>query len=94
MAKVAKTIELRRIGNTIGFELLIDGEVFPWSINREPVEVTNLCPRGQALYEVRIGIFADQAIGTDEFNEQLLDEADSHRVRWADDRDLRIEAAA
>jgi hypothetical protein len=84
---LAKTIEIRRKGNTSGFALFIDGLEFPWHIERQDVELINMDP----LYVLRIGILAEQVTGADEFNEQLAEESDSSRVRYADARDLRIE---
>lgn len=89
-----KRAEIRRKGDMAGFELLLDGEVFPWHIEREAVDV--VCLTGDSAdpwYALRFGvIIGGPVIGADEFNAYLDDEADRSRVRRADQRDIVLGA--
>jgi hypothetical protein len=84
-----KYAEIRRIeGRTSGFELVLDGVVFPWHIERQDVEVTDLF-NDDTMHVLRIGIIIDgPVIGAEAFNEYLAEESDRSRVWRADYRDM------
>ncbi len=86
-ARVVETLEIRRREGG-GFDLVLDGWVFPHSISREPVEVETLCEAPtNPLYAVTIRLFAEKVVGAEVINEVLLEEEDTARVRSADKRD-------
>lgn len=86
----AKRAEIIRKGDTSGFELRLDGILFPWHIAREDAEVTCLYKHPTEPWNVlRIGIIVMGPVtGAEAFNEYLAEEADASRVRSADHRDM------
>lgn len=93
MTKLVKNAVIRKRGKG-EWELVLDGQIFPWQVEREPPEVENLVPEGfgPPLYALRIGILVDESVdGLAGFVEFLAEEEDSARVRAADLRDLGVE---
>lgn len=92
MTTMLKRFEIRRRGDTEGFDLLLDGEVLPFQLERTGV-VVNTISDAPLLYSCQFGIFAEEVVGVEEFNEQLAEEADAARVRAADRRQAVVEEA-
>lgn len=89
MTSVVKEAVVRRIGDTNGFELLLDGEVFPFHLDRQDIEVIDKLPGDKdPLLVMYLPVFVEKVVGAAEFNEFLAEEADRSRVRYADQRDL------
>ncbi len=92
MSDMVHTAEVRPLpGSSGGFELLLNGRVFPHYLSREPVEVTHLISGDAPLYKIRLEVYAERVAGFTEFNEFMAEEADAARVRQADRHDARLE---
>lgn len=88
--KTVTTAVVRHIpGTTGGWELLLDGEPFPFYLARQDLEVETLIDGDAPLRLMMLPVYVEQVVGAAEFNECLAEEADASRVRQADRRDLR-----
>lgn len=85
--RVVARAEIRRRGDTAAWDLILDGEVFPFALRRQELEVEPLVDGDNPLLSLHLEVFVESVVGREAFNEFLAEEADASRVRSADYRD-------
>lgn len=94
MGRTIQRAEIRpREGASGAFDLVLDGEVFPYHIARQEVVEETLFEGVNApgLKSFTLTIYAEDVVGVEAFNECLAEEVDASRVRQADRHDLLVQ---